>query len=91
MTAEEKALLGTMSDEDLARKLGRSVFTIADWRRRLKIPVFAAKRRPWTAEELKMLGKHPDTKLARRLNRDVAHHERKLAVLRPLPSNYFSV
>src|SRR5256885_1152393 len=44
---QEIKLLGTMPDEDLARRLGRPVKTVRSKRQRLHIPIFASKSQPW--------------------------------------------
>lgn len=41
---EEEALLGTMPDPAVAVKLGRSLKSVAMWRRRLNIPAFSARQ-----------------------------------------------
>jgi hypothetical protein len=57
-TEEEDRLLGQMSDEELARRSGRSKATIRHRRTAL---------RPWPAEALTLLGTAPDKKVAAQL------------------------
>jgi hypothetical protein len=67
-TPARLALLGTMSDQQVATRLGISV-TAAQWkRRRLEIRPFGAgpPRIEWTEEMLGLLGRLPDLELARR-------------------------
>ena len=65
-TAEEKTLLGTMPDEELARLVKRTAKTVRDRCYLKPIPMFAPTRRHWTAAEDALLGKEPDAVLARR-------------------------
>jgi DNA-binding CsgD family transcriptional regulator len=68
-TAEDK-LLGTMTDRDLAQRLGRPQQVIRERRRQLAIATFyPAGRRPWTQAEEELLGTMSDQQLARRLKR----------------------
>ncbi len=64
----EEALLGTMPDEDLVKKLNRSLIAIKSRRFRQHIPAFAGPR-AWTAEDEALLGKFTDKEIARRFNR----------------------
>ncbi len=58
------ALLGKISDSEMAAEFGRCVDTVRRWRSERNIaPV--RERRPWKATELKMLGKMPDQIVAR--------------------------
>ena len=68
-TPEEEALLGVMTDPELAARLGVSVGAVAHRRRRLGRGVRYAKRRPWTPGEEALLGTVRDTELAARLGR----------------------
>jgi hypothetical protein len=43
-TAAEEKLLGTMSDQAVARKLGRGVGTVQGRRNRLRIPIYSTSR-----------------------------------------------
>jgi hypothetical protein len=63
---EEDALLGTMSDEKLAKKLGRPVTTVTG--RRMGKHVWLHKRL-WRPEDDKLLGTRPDREVARLLGR----------------------
>ena len=68
-TEAEEMLLGTMSDQELADKLGRTMFAIQARRIMFGIAKFNAQRRSWTDEEKALLGKLPDEEVAQRLNR----------------------
>ena len=70
-TADEDRLLGTMSDQDLAQRLGRSWRAINLRRRKLRIPLFRSRRRPWTQAEEALLGTISDRRFARRFKRSV--------------------
>ena len=69
--AEEDDLLGTMSDKDLARRLGRSTADIFARRRLLGIKAWAITGRPprrlWTPQEDALLGTMTDAALAAKL------------------------
>jgi hypothetical protein len=67
-TAEDVALLGTMSDGELAASLQISAGTVSRERRRLRIPAYRFKSPDveWTAEMLELLGRVPDAEVARR-------------------------
>ena len=66
-TADEDRLLGTMSDRDAAKRLGRQRGTIYKRRRKLRIAPFCPYGRPWSRMENELLGTMPDRTLARRL------------------------
>ena len=70
-TASEERLLGTMSDQDLARRLGRSCRAIQLRRHQLRIPVFDSRRRPWTQAEEALVGRMSDRRFARKFKRSV--------------------
>jgi len=54
-TVHEQALLGKMSDADLARRLGRTFVAIRVRRNRLGIPNYRHPVRRWTPEEEALL------------------------------------
>lgn len=66
-TPEQVALLGTLRDAEIARRLGRKQTDVAMRRRArgLSQPP-KPQERPWTAEELQWLGVLPDAEVARR-------------------------
>ena len=66
-TPEEVRLLGTMPDEELARKLGRSLQAIRHRRNKLGIANFTTEQNKWTAEEDSWLGKFTDREVAERI------------------------
>jgi len=69
--ADEERLLGTMTDQDLAQRLGRSRRAITERRRKLHIPLFRSRRRPWTQAEEELLGTMPDRRFAQKFKRSV--------------------
>jgi hypothetical protein len=68
-TAEQLALLGTMPDEDLARKTGRTTGAVRHRRTELGIP--SPTGWAWTDAQLALLGKVPDGELAAQTGRTV--------------------
>ena len=68
---DEERLLGTLSDQDLAQRLGRSLRAIILRRHQLHIPKFHSRRRPWTQAEEELLGTMPDRRFARKFKRSV--------------------
>jgi hypothetical protein len=60
-----------MRDEKVARRLKRTLESVKGRRRKLRIPVFAPKRRNWPAEEDKLIGTLPDAEIARRFGRSL--------------------
>ncbi|HEY3321314.1 MAG TPA: hypothetical protein VGP72_12660 [Planctomycetota bacterium] len=65
-TPAEVELLGTMSDGELAERLGLRCSTIKNMRLSLKIPALRPSRQ-WKPEETKLLGALPDKALANQL------------------------
>src|SRR5689334_22166191 len=65
----EIMLLGRLTDEDLARLLGRTVRSVRAKREKLRIPIFAPAVRIWTSAELRLLGTRPDQQIAEELGR----------------------
>lgn len=69
---EEEALLGTMRDPDLARRLERSVSCVRT-RRLAKTGIrFNKSPRQWTPAQLRLLGRLPDAEVGRRTGRFTA-------------------
>jgi hypothetical protein len=66
-TPEEVVLLGTRSDAELARLLGRTAVAVGVKRARLRIPVPNPAVRRWTPEEKALLATMSDTELAAKL------------------------
>lgn len=67
-TSDELALLGTMADSSVAKRLGLSKFAVWKTRRKLgidAIPGSISRTTNWTAEILSMLGAVPDSEVAR--------------------------
>src|SRR6266850_7609307 len=66
----EQALLGTMPDAEVAKRIGRTLVAVGVRRRRTGIPNYRPVKR-WTPEEDKLLGTMPDRLLARKLQRTI--------------------
>ena len=62
-------MLGTASDADIARRLGRSKSSIQSRRLKLGIKWVNPNRRAWTPEEIQLLGKERDAILAEKFHR----------------------
>lgn len=76
---EEDALLGTMPDKPLAKKLGRSVEAVCARRHEKRISL----RRKWRPDEERRLGTLPDAQVAKLLQRDqasVTERRRRLGI-----------
>jgi hypothetical protein len=71
-TPEEDALLGTMPDKKLARRLKRSYEAVAFRRLKEGIPFCNPKRKSWRPEDDQVLGTRPDDQIALLLRRTVA-------------------
>ena len=71
-TKKDEAWLGTARDQEISRKLGRSVNSVRS--RRLHVTRIKFKRTPhrWTTKELQWLGKVPDAEIVRRSDRYVS-------------------
>ena len=82
------ALLGTMSDVDLARRIGVKTWLVTYKRRQLKIPYYTGPKKsavPWAEEEVRLLGRIPDAEVARRIGRAVTAVKARRQMLR-IPS-----
>jgi hypothetical protein len=82
-TPEEDALLGTMPDKKLARRLKRSYDAVAARRLHQGIPSCNPKRKLWRPEDDRVLGTRPDGQIALLLRRTVLsirNRRRKLGV-----------
>jgi hypothetical protein len=72
-TAEEEAILGTMSDREVAEKIGRSRAAVVHRRIKRRIPtLFVNRKQPckcpaWTPKQRSLLGTMPDSAVARKL------------------------
>jgi len=71
-TRKEEALLGTMSDAEAGRKVGRSVTAVKSRRNLLGIPIWKSAHAPWSAAQDKLLGTMSDADLAHRFQRTEA-------------------
>lgn len=82
-TPELDALLGTMSDRDLSKRLGVSYHVVLDRRLKLGITCFTSQRVDWTEDKIALLGTMADSKVAELLGcseRTVSHKRRKLGI-----------
>ena len=80
-TDDEDKLIGTLPDNELARRLGRTFLAVQARRIQLKTPKFKAKLHRWIAAENALLGTMTDGEVAARLGittRAVAHRRRRL-------------
>jgi hypothetical protein len=68
----DDALLGTMRDEALAKKLNRPARAVSLRRQRHGIPVFAPLRQRWTPATDELFSRFPNAEIARRLGRTVS-------------------
>lgn len=69
-TEEEIALLGTLTDNQVARRIGDiSYIAVQKKRRALGIPPAKPVHPPWTSEQIAMLGVLSDAELAQRTGR----------------------
>ena len=72
-TAEEDALLGKFTDQEVARKLRYPVTRVRRRRRLLGLPSNNPNHRHWTKEEIALLGTGPDREVAQLVNRSLAN------------------
>src|SRR5882724_6344233 len=87
-TKAEDHQLGTISDRELARRLGRTLDAVVCRRVNFGIPKFGALRHYWDARQEAMLGKFSDEEVARRLNRSldsVSVRRARLGIPKPSP------
>lgn len=70
-TAEEDALLGKLTDDEVASKLGYAVTRVRRRRHLLGVPSNNPNHRHWTKEEIAMLGTRPDREVASLVNRSL--------------------
>ncbi len=68
-TAEEDALLGKLTDEEVSRKLGYPVTRVRRRRRRLGLWNPNPKHRHWTKDEISLIGTKSDREVASLVNR----------------------
>ncbi len=66
-TEDEEALLGTMTDAALAKKIGRTLGAVTMKRMAMDVAAFEPRVYTWTKAELKLLGTVSDQDLAKRL------------------------
>ncbi len=69
---EEEALLGTMRDGELDKKLKRTLSCVRTRRNEKTKVRFIRTPKRWTSAQLRMLGRLPDVKVARRTGRFLA-------------------
>ncbi len=70
-TAEEDALLGKSTDEEVARKLGYPVTRVSRRRRLLGLQSGNPNHRHWTKEEIALIGARPDREVAKLVDRSL--------------------
>jgi hypothetical protein len=88
-TPEDFALLGTIPDEEVARRTGRTAGAVRQKLEELRIPNPAGNR--WRPEEAALLGTLPDREFARRLGRSlqsVTQKRFKLGIGNPFDSRH---
>jgi hypothetical protein len=71
-TPREAALLGTMRDAELSKKLKRTVLSVRTRRLEKTNVRFIRTPKRWTPAELRLLGRFSDTQVARRTGRFMA-------------------
>lgn len=81
-TAEEDALLGKFTDDEVASKLGYPVTRVRRRRRLLGLWNPNPKHRHWTKEEIALLGTRPDREVAPLVNRTLSNVRNKRLELR---------
>jgi hypothetical protein len=72
-TPEEDALLGKLTDEEVAGTLGYAVTRVRRRRRLLGLPSNNPNHRHWTQEEIALLGTRPDREIAPLVNRSLGN------------------
>ena len=83
-TKQEIALLGTMPDHDLARRLKRHPSTVLSKRLALGVRYRCPRYRWWKPNEVKLLGRRPDAEIARLTRRSIlAVRQKRLKLLIP--------
>jgi len=90
VTPEEDALLGTMTDREVAKRIGREESAVSARRYRVNVAAFVKRKPnrpapPWTPERDALLGTMSDSDLACRLRCSpmaVFYRRRKLRVTR---------
>ena len=70
-TAAEDALLGKLTDLEVAHKLGYRIERVRRRRHLLGLPCNNPQRRHWTKEEIALLGTKPDREVAQLVNRSL--------------------
>jgi hypothetical protein len=82
----EEEGLGTMPDQRLARRLNRSVKSVATRRAAKSIPIFNPKKHRWTPADDKLLSERPDAQIAALLGISklaVKHRHHRLGIFLP--------
>ena len=88
----EEELLGTMPDRRLARRLKRSVESVAARRVAKRIPIFNPKKHRWKPADDKLLGERPDAHVAMLLgiSKLAVHHRRRRLGIAPRGARKFA-
>ncbi len=76
-TADEDRLLGKLTDEEVARKLGYPVTRVRRRRHLLGMPSNNPDHRHWTKEEIALLGTRPDREVVPLVNRTLSNVRNK--------------
>ncbi|MCO5050915.1 MAG: hypothetical protein M9920_01245 [Verrucomicrobiae bacterium] len=91
-TAEEDALLGQLTDEAVARKLGYSVKRVRRRRWRLGLWNPNPRHRHWTKSEIALLGTAPDREIAALVNRSLENVRcKRLALGIPFHNTHYEI
>ena len=76
-TSNEDSLLGTATDKEVGKLVGRHYLAVAERRRSLDILPGGRTRKEWTLAEMRLLGTAADQDIALRLGRTVASVQEK--------------
>lgn len=66
-TEKEEALLGTMTDVEVAEKIGRTKTAVTQHRLKMEVAAFSPRSYSWRENDLALLGMMSDIKLAEKL------------------------
>lgn len=83
-TPAELATLGTMSDDQVARKLGRSKGNVSARRKRLGIPIYkhtTAATTTWTSVQLQLLANNDDARVVQLTGKNLIEVQAKRKAL----------
>lgn len=89
-TPRQVALLGKMTDAEVARRTGRTQHAVLTQRHKLGLPAHIPHRRRWSRREIALLGKIADVQLAEHLSisrRCVLMERRRRGIAPAHPAN----